>query len=309
MRATHHDKTGFTLIELLVVIGVIALLVALLLPAVQAAREAARRTQCLNNLKQIGLALHNYHDQHRTLPPASIRPAGFEDNGRDHPRGTWTISILPGLEQSALYQTIDTRVDTTAPENLAVATPVSVFLCPSDTGGELFEPILGTFYARGNYAANYGAASWGQRFWEDRRYRGVMGQNAGLRFADITDGLSNTVCVAEIRIQASRRDNRGVWAFPAAGSSTVGLDCDMLCQGINGDSSADWIPYCDTNESDLQCSFQNSGESNSGPRSRHSQSANVLLTDGSARKLSESMSTDVLRRLFVSQDGETIGEF
>ena len=90
--------------------------------------------------------------------------------------------------------------------------------------------------------ANFGSASWGIRFWDKTEYRGVMGQNTKLAFQYISDGLSHTVAVAEIQIQPDYSDNRGVWAFPAAGASSVGLDCDTKCMGINDDSSTDWIP-------------------------------------------------------------------
>lgn len=311
MKSRSVQRSGFTLIELLVTIAVISVLIALLLPAVQSAREAARRTQCLNHLKQIGLALHNYHDLYRQFPPACIRPSGFEDNGRDHPRTTWAISILPMMEQANLYQTYNADVDSTHMDNVEVTSAViPSYRCPSDPYNvELFQPLLGIFYSQGNYAANYGSASWGVSFWKDRRYRGVMGQNQGLSFRDVQDGTSNTVCVAEIRAQPSARDNRGAWAFSAAGACMVGLDCDRSCQGVNGDSSSDWIPYCDSTVNRLDCSFQNSGESNAGPRSFHHQSAHVALSDGSARSLSESLDKDVIRRLFTSADGEVVGEF
>lgn len=302
---------GFTLIELLVTIAIISLLIALLLPAVQSAREAARRTQCSNNLKQIGLALHNYHDLHRIFPPASIRPRGFIDNGRDHPRTTWAISILPMLEQAPLFQQFDSTVDSTEFVNQSVTwAHVPGYRCPTDPGaGALFEPVLGSTYSRSNYAANFGSGSWGQSHWADRNFRGVMGQNTALRIGAITDGTSNTVCVAEIRIQPSARDNRGAWAFPAPGSSSVGLDCDNLCRGINGDSGSDWIPYCDPVAGGLECTFQNSQDSNAGPRSMHVGGAIVLLSDGAVRFLPETLDIDVLRRLFTSGDGEVIGEF
>lgn len=309
-----HDvqvRRGFTLIELLVTIAVISVLIALLLPAVQSAREAARRSQCQNNLKQIGLALHNYHDFYRALPPACIRPVGFVDNGRDEPRSTWAIAILPMLEQAPLYEQFDSTVNSTDPSNQTVtAAWVPMYRCPTDPASDLFfEPMLGSLYSRSNYAANYGAASWGQSFWADSQFKGVMGQNTGLRLGSITDGTSNTVCVSEIRIQPGNRDNRGVWAFPAPGASSVGLDCDEECQGVNGDPANDWIPYCDALPGQMDCSFQNAEESNAGPRSAHEGIAQVLLSDGSVRGLQETMSVDILRRLFASQDGEVVGEF
>lgn len=313
MAGANHFKAkrAFTLVELLVVIAVISILLALLLPAVQAVREAARRTQCINNLKQIGLALHNYHDVHRVFPPACVRPAGFTDNGRDRPRSTWAIAILPMLELANLYQRFHPDIDSTNVMNLEVTSArVAGYLCPSDPHtNSLFEPVLGSFYSRSNYAANFGSASWGVSFWQDSKYRGVMGQNSGVRIAAITDGLTNTVCVAEIRAVPSPLDNRGVWAFPAAGSASVGLDCDKECQGVNGDPTHDWIPYCGPSPGQLPCTFQNTDESNAGPRSLHSQAANVLLSDGSVRGLSESLDRKVIYRLFTSSDGEVVGEF
>lgn len=304
-------RVAFTLIELLVAIAVIAVLIALLLPAVQSAREAARRLQCTNNLKQIGLALANYHDSHKVFPPASIRAPGFVDNGRDDPRTTWTISILPMLEQAPVYQSWDEALPLTDDANRDLRlTSIPGYLCPSDAGtGILFQPLFGIEFARGNYGANFGSGSWGEAHWKQRRYRGVMGQNQSLGIRHITDGSSNTVCVAELRGQASASDNRGVWAFHAPGSSSVGLDCDTFCRGINGDSGSDWIPYCSPTPGGLNCTFQNNADSNAGPRSRHPQGANLLLCDGSARLVSESVDVDVLRRLFTSGDGEVVGEY
>jgi prepilin-type N-terminal cleavage/methylation domain-containing protein len=302
---------GFSLLELLAVIAIIGVLIALTVPAVQSAREAARRSQCLNNLKQIGLALTNYHDAHRTLPPAAIRPPGFVDNGRDKPRATWAVVILPMLEQSSVYQSFDPTVDVSANSNTTVRTAtIPVYRCPTDVGGNVrFQPLVGVEYSRSNYAANFGSGSWGRKYWDQTRFRGVMGQNAGLAFSGMTDGASNTVCVAEIRSQPSTGDNRGVWAFHAPGASSVGLDCDNGCRGINGDSGSDWIPYCAPTPGMLDCHFQNTEESNAGPRSLHPQGAHVLLSDGSSRLLGESMSVDVLYRLFTSADSEVIGDY
>lgn len=306
----HYRCSGFTLIELMVVIAVISLLIAILLPAVQQAREAARRTQCLNHLKQTGIALHNYHDVHRTFPPASIRPVGFADNGRDNPRSTWAIAILPMMEKANLFQQFDPRLNSTDRVNQDVTLAiVTAYRCPSDPGtNSVFEPVLTSIFSRGNYAANFGAASWGERFWKDPKYRGVMGQNTAVRLSGVTDGASTTVCVAEIVAHPSRRDNRGAWAFPAPGASSVGLDCDQKCQGINGDPVNEWIPYCDP-AGGPSCHAQNSEESNAGPRSVHPGIANVLMCDGSARNFSQTMDVLVIRRLFACADGEPIGEF
>lgn len=304
-------RVGMTLIELLVVIAIIGILIALLLPAVQMARESARRTQCRNNLKQVGLALENYHSTHTIYPPASIRAPGFEDNGRDEPRSTWTIAILPYLNAGPLYNSYNSLVTTDDMGNSTLRdASVTGYLCPSDTGREVtFEPRLGITYKRGNYGANFGAGSWGTDDWKQIQYRGVMGQNAASRHADITDGLSQTVLVAELRVQPSLRDNRGAWAFPAAGSASVGLDCDTLCRGINGDSKSDWIPFCDPVPGGLDCTFQNNVDSNSGPRSRHTGGAHLLLGDGSVRFVSENVSQTTLTAIFTSQNREVAGEY
>ncbi len=306
-----RSRAGMTLIELLVVIAIIAILMALLIPAVQMARESARRTECRNHLKQIGLALENYHATNRIYPPASIREPAFLNNGRDEPRSVWTISILPFLDASALYESYLPTVSTEDSANKQLRdASVPGYLCPTDTGSEIpFEPRLGITYRRGNYGANFGAASWGTDDWQQVKYRGVMGQNVAVRHADITDGASQTVLVAELRIQSSPRDNRGVWAFPAAGSASVGLDCDSLCRGINSDSSSDWIPFCDPLPNGLNCSFQNDVDSNAGPRSQHGHGAHVLHGDGSIRFVNASVSQTTLNALFTSQNQDVAGEW
>lgn len=300
-----------TLIELLVVIAIIGVLIALLLPAVQMTREAARRTQCRNHLKQIGLALENYHGTHRIYPPACIRALSFLNNGRDEPRSTWTIALLPYLDAAPLYNSYVPTVSTDDPANSKLReASIPGYLCPTDTGAETrFEPRLGVTYRRGNYGANFGAGSWGTDDWQQVKYRGVMGQNVAVRHADITDGSSQTVLVAELRVQPSPRDNRGVWAFPSAGSSSVGLDCDSLCRGINGDSNSDWIPFCDPVPGGLNCSFQNDVDSNAGPRSRHGAGAHLLLGDGSVRFASQSVDQSILNAIFTSQNHEVAGEW
>ena len=312
MLSRRLKRHGFTLVELLVVIAIIGMLVALLLPAVQAAREAARRAYCLNNLKHIGLGLANYESALRALPASALRPNGFVDDGRDEPRINWAISILPLLEQSSLFSGFDSRVSVHSTVNEPVRTArVVTYQCPSDPGnsGE-FLPLLGIRYARGNYAANYGAASWGIRFWKEARYRGVMGQNVFTKLAQITDGLSNTVAVGEVLAHPNRLDNRGVWAFHAPGAASMGLDCDTKCQGIEGPPSREWIPFCAAGDSQFSCSFQNNAESNAGPRSKHTGGAQFVFCDGSTRFLAKTIDTSVLVAAFtsVASDVAKLGE-
>ena len=126
-----------------------------------------------------------------------------------------------------------------------------------------FEPLLGSRYARGNYAANYGTASWGIQFWKEARYRGV-------------------------------------WAFHAPGASAIGLDCDVKCQGINGDLSREWIPYCAAVDTRFPCSPQNNAMSNAGPRSKHPTRANFVRCDGSTRFFGDNTDVQILVALFTS---------
>jgi len=204
------NAKGFTLIELLVVIAIIAILIALLLPAVQQAREAARRTQCRNRLKEIGLALHNYHDIYRTLPSGWIGVnAARQPDANAGPGWGWAPMLLPMLDQSPLFERCDFRVSVVDPANAPVRQAVlSVFRCPSDPSPERWDlkedgdpgTVLATL-PTANYVASFGVARLhicdtlppGQTCRGD----GVFFHNSRVRFRDITDGLSNTFLVGE----------------------------------------------------------------------------------------------------------------
>ncbi len=206
-------RQGFTLIELLVVIAIIAVLIALLLPAVQQAREAARRSQCINNQKQLGLALHNYHDTFNVLPPGWIGVQG----GAPHMEGqngfAWGSHLLPNLDQGPLYNQINFKASLLDPTNdIARQSVLSVFRCPSDPSPDTWE--LGEENNLTNIlarlpTANY-VGSFGTQGAEDICVGGLFpaaqcagdgmfGHNSKLRFADITDGTSNTILVGEHR--------------------------------------------------------------------------------------------------------------
>ncbi len=171
---------GFTLVELLVVIAIIGILVALLLPAVQAAREAARRMKCGNNVKQIGLAAHNYHDTFRGFPPGYIKIGS-------NPRHGWAVFLLPFIEQANLYDTIAPQGQALSTATDQGGTVVEPFVCPSstlpshDTNG----------LAKCNYLGNQGHNN---SFSDDG---GVFNQNSHIRFRDITDGTTNVFLVGE----------------------------------------------------------------------------------------------------------------
>jgi prepilin-type N-terminal cleavage/methylation domain-containing protein len=204
------DRMGFTLVELLVVIAVIGVLVGLLLPAVQAAREAGRRAQCSNHLRQLGLALHNYHDTLRQFPPsyvANTRDPGRDPETFDGPSGfAWGALLLPFLEQRPIHDSFDFRRPCWDSVNLPYAsTTIKTFLCPSSSGlRDPFEmkdgagSVVGRF-AINHYVANAGQEEpWGQTLedWSSLA-DGPMYRNSSTRAADVGDGLSNTVFLGE----------------------------------------------------------------------------------------------------------------
>jgi prepilin-type N-terminal cleavage/methylation domain-containing protein/prepilin-type processing-associated H-X9-DG protein len=203
-------RSGFTLIELLVVIAIIGVLVGILLPAVQQAREAARRAQCQNNLKQLGLALHNYHEAHATFPPAYVAdtnaPARDPDTFDAGPGFAWGALLLPQLDQAPLYHQLNfSRACWDASQAALVRTTLPVFLCPSDTGPagpfavkDAAGTVLATF-AKSSYAVNAGQEEpWGFTVADYAAIAdGPFYRNSRTRVADVTDGLSQTVFVGE----------------------------------------------------------------------------------------------------------------
>jgi prepilin-type N-terminal cleavage/methylation domain-containing protein/prepilin-type processing-associated H-X9-DG protein len=195
------DRPGFTLIELLVVIAIIGVLIALLLPAVQAAREAARRAQCVNNLKQIGLALHNYLSSVGVFPPGRFNT---HVAGRGNCWGTYS-QLLPQLEQGAIYNSFnfslapDTDPVLSAPNTTGFTTFVTALLCPSDSTPVLIV-VSGTPFATHNYNVNVGSGYSVVPFPAAPLAdvpNGMFFENEAMRDADITDGMSGTVAVSE----------------------------------------------------------------------------------------------------------------
>ncbi|MEW4561930.1 DUF1559 domain-containing protein [Bremerella sp. JC770] len=211
-------RRAFTLVELLVVIAIIGVLIALLLPAVQQAREAARRMQCSNNLKQIALALHNYHDTYQTFP------SGFMYDSTSSVRWSWGALILPFIEQGAMHnqlgvtkQRLKDCVDTADCLTL-LKTPIDGYRCPSDTA-----PELNPWATYGSDSDNIAAASYiGNEgmchIFNDEKSHGMFHGNSGVKMRDVTDGTSNTLFVGE-------RD---------------GADTDSLTSGRNARRGAVW---------------------------------------------------------------------
>jgi len=212
-----RGRGGFTLVEILVVIAIIGILVALLLPAVQAAREAGRRTHCLNNLKQLGLAMHNYHDVNRMLPYSNSNQGGYDNWGQSGDMNrSWTVALLPFMEARTLWDQMDQRKDGLASPNLAIIQQnLPGVLCPSDPDSST--PLTRTDSARNfvlalsNYACSVGdhfnandeGNGYPLRYCNDCRtvatVRGVISRYGwSARFKHIKDGLSTTMFAGEV---------------------------------------------------------------------------------------------------------------
>jgi prepilin-type N-terminal cleavage/methylation domain-containing protein/prepilin-type processing-associated H-X9-DG protein len=313
-------RRGFTLIELLVVIAIIAVLIALLLPAVQAAREAARRAQCINNMKQLGLAVHNYHDVNSGLPPGRIwSNVNFPTIFAGQQNTTWFCLMLPMFEQGVLANAFNYSLGSEGiPTNpvagfiansTVAATKLAVFQCPSDRqiiwninpayGG----PVLATFpVTKGNYAVSWGNSGWGQGFKGAQAatyMQSAFGHRMDVNLAAIIDGTSNTVIIGEV-LQGAQYDVRGLmWSSIPGGASfmtrfTPNAFKDYL-NAVNGGDFLNNAPtlFCTPEPVlGLPC-FPGAGDSDAfaGARSRHAGGINVTMGDGSVRFLKNSISS------------------
>jgi prepilin-type N-terminal cleavage/methylation domain-containing protein/prepilin-type processing-associated H-X9-DG protein len=276
-------KRGFTLIELLVVIAIIAVLIALLLPAVQQAREAARRTQCKNNLKQIGLAFHNYHDTFRVLPD------GGNDDGSGWPcsaccsannRGEWNwmFQILPMIEQANLT--------TVAADSTIYRTPINTYFCPTRRS-----PAVYGSSAKSDYAGNAGDGM--------TNYNGAVIRRScknSIDFATFVDGTSNTLLVGEKQTNIKNFGGSGGDNEPFVNS---GWDQDEIRWGAIGNN-----PMSDLDHPAEPPTFW-SGRFGSS----HSGAFNVVMVDGAVRSISYNVDAENFRRACVRNDLLPVGEF
>ncbi|MCA9048938.1 MAG: DUF1559 domain-containing protein [Planctomycetaceae bacterium] len=317
-----RQASGFTLIELLVVISIIAILISLLLPAVQQAREAARRTQCKNNIKQLGLALHNYHDVHQTFPPGWI-----DQNNSAAANWGWTVYLFPALEQGNLYSRLDVGAISlgAALDDVALlrlmTTPLPMFRCPSDTGPDIndqnvLQSVGGSrvAVASTSYVGANGGGNWSGAGTTNTKLDGTFGLNSETKMRDFGDGSSNTIIVGERawilqKPQGGQASCKAATVYGANADSTADLELRRTAVakglfGINqrGDDTT-ISPVVDR----CAASFN----------SRHEGGAQFLLADGSVRFVSENIQRDqsgtngdyVFQNLLNKADGNIIGEF
>ncbi|HBN77136.1 MAG TPA: prepilin-type cleavage/methylation domain-containing protein [Planctomycetaceae bacterium] len=281
-------RRGFTLIELLVVIAIIAILVALLLPAVQQAREAARRSSCKNNLKQLGLALHNYHDTHNVFPPGQIR--GYVANpNREFGNGfSWGALILPFLEQSALYDSLDPRIGIFVGQNKTAVQQVngiSVALCPSDSDRPRTRTANGSAdinYMTSIPTTSYHGSAGAFNNWSDSTSAKLSGgffttdPGRPSTMASIKDGTTNTIAIGE---KSGALNNQGSFLGHNHGTRTQGMDDFANAQDH-------WLCYA-------LYPITNNGPAPSQSTNRfgseHDGGAQFLMADGSVRFISENI--------------------
>ena len=319
-----RNRSGFTLIELLVVIAIIAVLIALLLPAVQAAREAARRAQCINNLKQLGIAMHNYHDVVGTFPPGALNYTGVFSS----PRQTYMVFLYPYMEATNIYNNFNFKltgppfglpwyntVNSFGPTSITAVT-VGTLLCPSDMMAPYpfqqkypFDATdaLTNYLSRSNYMGFFGNNNMGAAYAKDPTHLpAAFGFNVVTRIAQFLDGTSNSLLMSESLTGAGRdaQDGRAcLWAdFPGYSQ--------LYTQLTPNSSSPDLLYpiYCFSYPSlNLPCAQGTGGGTDmAAARSRHPGGVNVLLGDASVRFVKSAVNVAVWRALGSISAGEVI---
>jgi len=347
LRSTSKNRVGFTLIELLVVIAIIAILIALLVPAVQKVRESAARTQCQNNLKQIGLALHGYHDVRKVLPPgAANNRTPFGTSGGNQWGASWMAYIMPHIELDSAYRRAFLCTNKQYNDgniragigDLAGRPTFAVYRCPSsplDTTHSLSTTSPGSMVpdyvgVAGSINGFGGLTGVSQRTtaYGPHALNGVLHYHSKNTLIGISDGTSNTLMVSEVgqfvyQNANTRRDWRPSvqhgFAMGCAGNNdnTTGLhttnsnsrvfNTTSLRYGINQGTSPSG-PQFFSSTCSTNGVCQNAGNNNP-LRSAHTGGVNALLGDGSVRFFSDTMTVQILARLAARNDGQPVGNF
>jgi prepilin-type N-terminal cleavage/methylation domain-containing protein len=323
-----RSRGAFTLVELLVVIAIIGVLVALLLPAVQAAREAARSLQCKNNLHNLALAVHNYENTNKIMPYA-----GHVTNSNDLRSGkqfSWMVALLPQLEQQNLFDQFNLKVDAFSQPNEPQAIPLAFGMCPSDNakGKFLVDSSLtkGKRFAKGNYAAYVSP------FHTDlsSEFPGAFIMGRTQEVQDIRDGLSNTVGLSEVRVRANDQDQRGAWALCWTGSTVLSFDlhhggADNSTfvthpssfgqtqppnnQGPNIDMLYNCTDLAGAQLLKMPCNSFGGGSMaylSAAPRSNHMGGVHMSLLDGSVKFVRDGIDETTMAYMISINDGHTI---
>lgn len=332
------SRRGFTLVELLVVIAIIGILIALLLPAVQAARATARRSQCQNKLKQLTLGLHAYHSSYTMFPPGTINKslaagaiaAGDDPNGRNGGGavgigGPWICFILPYIEQDVLHDYFR-KIENEKPEvvdwfghasyvNTAPigATQLDAMNCPAHpiTDEQLNNGTNMEHLARGNYAACYGKAGYGTTFYRSPTTGGMFGNNSKASTADVLDGTAYTLALSELKYRTysatgpSFEDTRGTWTY-----GTMGGNIFSAQRGPNS-PSPDLVWGCRSMPAEgMPCTQSGSPYVNmsAAARSYHSGGVNITMADGSGRFVTNNVSLTVWQAMGTRGGGEVLSQ-
>ena len=314
MAAQRRRSLAFTLVELLVVIAIIGILIALLLPAVQAAREAARRSQCTNNLKQLGLGVHSYHDTFKQFPPASIRVSGVPGvNSWNTQHLSWICRILPYIEQTSMYNQMPWEVyqswsTSKEPGNTLRRIEIPVCRCPSD------EPIRIEPWAATNYVGCSGRdRSLGYSMNDNI---GMFRENSNYKFSTVRDGTSNTMAISECLINEPWVCRGSCSDQAACEAGTDGIVLNTNDEGVRGLTwyraygGYSWafntrLPPNDRLTANHECMGGSTTASHTA-RSRHPGGVNVCMGDASVRMISETINFPIWQGLSTMKRGEAV---